>query len=340
MGKLKITSWNIEHLDNLYDPPRSARKERQMGIRLEAIVKQIVEMDSDILCILEGPAGEERIDSFTSEALGGRYVAVQSQNGDYGIRGDQWIWFLVKPALAAITELVPVSTWDSFAGATWNVNYWCDFTARRHRHYRHPQVLALEWGGIRVEFVGLHLKSKFVSGGKGAWKSGGKKRRDFIRKALKARIKLTTEAANVRSYIERKFDQVANPAIFVMGDLNDGPGKEFFERSYLFFDLLSNIQGDVFFARRFLNHALFDFNDGLRWTVHFDDFVDPARNPKILLDHILFTQGLVDDSLPLRVKAGAGFVEHEIHELINAGKPKYAQTSDHRPVSLFVTTES
>lgn len=53
----------------------------------------------------------------------------------------------------------------------------------------------------------------------------------------------------------------ANPAIFVMGDLNDGPGKEPFEERYLYFDLISNVQGDVFWARRFLNHALFDFRE-------------------------------------------------------------------------------
>ncbi len=86
---------------------------------------------------------------------------------------------------------------------------------------------------------------------------------------------------------------------------------------YLFFDLLSNIQGDVFFASRFLNHALFDFPDHLRWSVYFKDFVDPVRDPHILLDHILFTQGLVDGKLPWQINAHAGKVEHEIHDLIN-----------------------
>jgi hypothetical protein len=95
----------------------------------------------------------------------------------------------------------------------------------------------------------------------------------------------------------------------------------------------------VFFARRFLNHALFDAPDHLRWSVEFDDFVQPERNPKILLDHILFTQGLVDDSLSLKVDKGAGLVEHEIHELINGPNPAYAETSDHRPVSLHITTK-
>ena len=162
-------------------------------------------------------------------------------------------------------------------------------------------------------------------------------RQEFVREALKARVKLATEAANVRAYIDAKFAQTPNPAIFVLGDLNDGPGKEFFERQYLFFDLVSTLQGDVFFARKFMNHALFDFAHELRWSVRFDDYVDPARDPCILLDHILFTQGLVDGSLPLRVEPGAGFVEHEVHALVNAGEPANRKSSDHAPVSVWIT---
>jgi hypothetical protein len=171
------------------------------------------------------------------------------------------------------------------------------------------------------------------------WKTGGADLQQFIREALTARIKMTTEATNVRAYIDAKFKQVEKPAIFVMGDLNDGPGKEYFEDQYLFFDLLSNIQGDVFFASRYLNHTLFDFPDHLRWSVYFEDFVEPTRDPHILLDHILFTQGLVDGTLPWRIDAHAGKVEHEIHDLINATLTQNAKTSDHKPVSLVVTTK-
>ena len=171
------------------------------------------------------------------------------------------------------------------------------------------------------------------------WENGGEDRLKFVEGAIKARIKLATEAANVRKYIDAKFNQVSNPAIFVMGDFNDGPGKEYFEERYLFFDLLSNIQGDVFFASKFLNHALFDFDESLRWSVQFKDFIMEDRKPEILLDHILFTQGLVDGSLNLEVEANAGYVEHEISELINSQNYKYAHPSDHRPVSLVVTTK-
>jgi hypothetical protein len=226
----------------------------------------------------------------------------------------------------------PVATWDAFAGGSWKFHHWGEFTESDHPHFRHPQVLVPESAGLRVEFVGLHIKSKFVNQGERLWNAGGEDRERFIREALTARIKMTTEATNVRAYLDAKFRQSANPAIFVLGDFNHGPGKEFFEERFLFFDLVSNLQGDVFFASRFLNHALFDFPDALRWSVQFQDFVDPARDPHILLDHILFTQALVDGSLPWRVDAHAGKVEHEVHDLINATLPGSAKTSDHKPV--------
>ncbi|MEE4195298.1 MAG: endonuclease/exonuclease/phosphatase family protein [Anaerolineae bacterium] len=340
MNTIKITSWNVEHLARLVEPPLTSYEET----RRDAIVAELEAINPDILCLVEGPRGEDSIDQFTSELLANRWRAVKAADGEYGTRGTQWIWFLVKEALYAQCSLLPVETWDAFTTKNWDVHYWGDFESTRHRHYRHPQVLVLDWNGFRVEFIGLHLKSKFVNQGASLWKAGGEKREEFIREALKARVKLTTEATNVREYIAAKFEQVEKPAIFIMGDLNDGPGKEFFEQKYLFFDLMSNIQGDIFQANQFMNHGLFDFPDHLRWTVKFKDFVAETEAEAnlvrpILLDHILFTQGLCDDSLPWRIDSNAGLVEHEIHQLINASLSSKEQTSDHTPVSLTVTVK-
>ncbi|HSL82135.1 MAG TPA: endonuclease/exonuclease/phosphatase family protein [Thermoanaerobaculia bacterium] len=334
MGTLKITSWNVEHLDRLVAGDLSDLKRR----RRDAVVAEIRELDSDVLCVQEGPKGEAGIDAVTTDLLGGDWVAVEAADGKYGIRGSQWIWFLVKQELAAAASLLPTATWDAFCGESWRCNFWGEFEDRLHRHYRHPQVLVLDDGGQRVELVGLHLKSKFVNRGESLWKGTEEERRTFIRKALEARVKMTTEAINVRRYVDAKFLQVESPAVFVLGDLNDGPGKEFFEERYLFLDLISNVQGSIFEADKFLNHALFDAPDDLRWSVTFKDFVQPERDPHILLDHILFTQPLVNGSLPWRIDAHAGLVEHEIHELVNATLPKSARTSDHTPVSVRVTT--
>jgi len=334
MGAIKIVSWNICDLGRLAkDSLSQARKKRR-----ESIIREIQDLSPDILCILEGPKGEERIDLISHEWLKGEWLPMKSSDGEYATQGEQWVWFLVRNKFSDKASLLPTATWDAFAGSSWKYHLWGEFEEKAHKHYRHPQVLIFNWNGLRVEFIGLHLKSKFINKGEKMWKAGGQQQQNFIREALTARIKMTTEATNVRAYIDAKFKQIENPAIFVMGDLNDGPGKEYFEETHLFFDLLSNIQGDVFFARRFLNHALFDFADDLRWSTYFKDFVDPDRNPHILLDHILFTQGLVDGSLPLKIDAHAGRVEHEIHDLINASLQKNAQTSDHKPVSVIVTT--
>jgi endonuclease/exonuclease/phosphatase family metal-dependent hydrolase len=347
MPQLKLTSWNVEHLGKRLNAWQKALREegpnhrttRRQQRRLTAIGREILEIDPDILCLTEAPSDTGDMKVLVQRFLGGSYHLVEDPGGQYAMRGGQWIRFLVRTDLAAQSSLQPVAIWKSWLGDSWAVNYWGDFASVAHRHYRHPQVLVVDRGGLRVEFIGLHLKSKYVNRGKRLWDAGGEQRDSFIREALKARIKMTTEAANVRAYIDRRFAQTGNPAIFVMGDLNDGPGKEHFERNYLFFDLLSNIQGEVFFARRFLNHALFDYDEDLRWTYDLGkaDFVDRNRNPRILLDHILFTQGLVDGSLPLRVGSKAGLVEHRIHEEINAALPKSLQTSDHRPVSCRIT---
>jgi hypothetical protein len=338
MQQLKLTSWNIEHMSRLFESGGSAATQQKRQRRRASVADEIRQLDPDVLCVLEGPRDVADVKAFCAGDLGNIWSVVEAADGNYATLGSQWIWFLVKQHLAGNASLLPIDTYNTFAGASWKVHYWGDLAEESHRHYRHPQTLVLEWLGERIECIGVHLKSKFVQRGQSDFNSGDQVRvSNFIHAAIKARIKLTTEVANVRGYIDRKFQQLPDPCIFVMGDMNDGPGKEYFERQYLFFDLLSNLQGDVFFARRFLNHALFDFADGLRWTVEFEDFVDPERNPHILLDHILFTQPLVDGSKPFRIEAGAGLVEHEVHELVNAALPKSAATSDHRPISVTLS---
>lgn len=335
MQKIKITSWNIEHLERLLDATSTSHLKRK-----QAIQSELNAIDPDVLCLLEGPDGEQNIDRVAAEILNGQYVPVKLPDGNYQQKGQQWIWFLVKPQWAAVSSLLSPDIWQSYTGGpTWNVNYWGNFETETHRHYRHPQVLVMDINGQRVECIGLHLKSKFVNSGQSNWNAGGQQREQFILEALKARIKMTTEATNVRSYIDKKFEQLENPAIFVMGDFNDGPGKEFFENQYLFFDLISNIQGSIFEADRFLNHALFDYPDNLRWSVHFKDFVDPARDPHILLDHIMFTQALVNWKLDICVEPHAGLIEHEIHDETNAVLTSTQKTSDHKPVSVTLSVK-
>ncbi len=339
--------------------------------KLEALRSEALEIDADILFLIEGIPGADVMAEFVRDYLP-EYRLVVHPGTDpraYATQGEQWMWFLVKPSLADATSahLLDLGIWKSYTqeaslgghkGGKWT------FSApqldkatmsvgankrHRHSHYRHPQVLVMTYQGHRIEVIGCHFKSKHI-GQEVPRRAPGETDEDYFERkevawymanAHVARSKLTTEATDVRYYIDKRFAQEALPIILVIGDLNDGPGKELLEREYLLHDLIGVLQGDVFFARKFLNHALFDYPQHLRWTSRFEDKLDPARAPTILLDHITFTEALSRRGVgPLIVHPEAGFVEHEVHDRINAVLTTGAKTSDHAPVSLVVSSQS
>ena len=276
-----------------------------------------------------------------------------NQPGDHSKQGTWPIrppWF--KPLVSTKTEVAKLGNAAGDPPVP-------QLRAREHFHWRHPQVLVCEIKGRRVDFIGLHLKSKFQDVNEYKKAAAVLEKANptaaeialvekVEQKAIESRIKLTTEAIDVRLYVDNRFRNEQNPIIFMLGDLNDGIGKEYFERLYLFHDLLTNLQGDVFFSRRFFNHALFDYgiesDDNFRWTAHFQDAWDPYRPPEILLDHIMFTQSVVGPKFalaPLDVAGKAGKVEHDAHVAANAVFASAEEgTSDHRAVSVMVEVES
>jgi hypothetical protein len=342
--------------------PSVANAERQ----LEAVILQIQQMDADILFACEAIASEDAMRDFVNARLPEYELVTRPAGQPYHVRGGQGLWFLVRKSLSdrLQPELLDISIWRHFARKSmpsmradgrWMVAMpklqaigdVADVPVSErvvHGYHRHPQTLRFRLGGHLVEIIGAHLKSKFTTGRPRARRAN----EDFESYAAEpvvarylanshaARVKLTSEALNVRAYIDQRFEQESDPAVMVVGDLNDGPGKELFEREYLLHDLISNLQGDIFQAERFLNHALFDQPAHLRWTVHFQDILEPDRDPRILLDHIMFTQAFTrGGSAPLQVPAQAGFVEHRVHEEVDAAfSPGVA--SDHRAVSVLL----
>ncbi len=342
---LKVTSWNVEHGARLIGTDLSAAHAE----RRERVRDTITDMDPDILCMVEGPRGEAAVVGFADDVLGGAWVPIRlagpggalgDGDRDYDISGTQWIWFLVRASLAGRCRLQPPAVWQAFTGsARWQVHYWGKLKPTPHDHYRHPQVLIVDLGhGHELEVIGLHMKSK-INRKPLDRNEDGNIIGDHLDEALKARIKLATEARDVRAYVDARFNQTPAPGILVIGDANDGPGHDYFEQRYLFFDLIGNLQGTIMNAERFFNHALFDYPPDLRWTAKYRDAIlniPASRNP-LLIDHILMSQALVSGALPLRVHGGAGFVEHQAFERGNAGAGASRKSSDHRPVSLILS---
>lgn len=370
MSHLKLCSWNIAEFDQALNGTSPLDVSRR-----SAIADEIRQLAPDILCIVEASRDLVALRQFVANELGDAYeipvlpgteealqIADEAEKWSALTRlyrlpnrkksaagpAAQWIWFLVRRSLGANPALVPPAVYDAFAQSQyedaedrdatdgkWTVYWWHTEKPVRHRYDRHPQVVSLTLAGQTVEIIGAHLKSK-INTQRPEYKDGYLTG-EYLATAVGARGKLATEAVHMRKYIDARFAQEPDPRIFVVGDLNDGPGKEFFERKYMLFDLVSNVQGSIFEAKRFLNHGLFDYDERLRWTYFLDkaDPIDPQRIPYVLLDHIMFTQALTRaGSLP-RVDAHAGWVEHKLHDTINAERRRNP-TSDHKPVSLLI----
>lgn len=378
MARTKLTTWNAEWLElsagvdlGWLEPgqtvfPKKAPTKKAARESIRALKDVVSEIAPDILFLCEAVAGAEHMSAFVAAHLPGYDLVVREDADDdaYGIGGIQWLWFLVKKSLSDSRNprLLDNATWQAHTRDESKMGHkdgeWTVSSPQvkdgevlpnkrmKHGHFRHPQVLVTDWRDQRVEIIGLHLKSKLVTKKPRKRKAGEsfesyaklQKVAAYLADSHKARIKLTTEATDVRYYIDHRFEQDPSPSIFVLGDLNDGPGKELLEREYLFHDLIGNLQGEIFFADRFLNHALFDFPNHLRWTVKFEDLLDPDRSPKILLDHILFTQALTrSGASPLLVEPGAGRVEHEIYERVASLLTDEDAISDHRPVTVTLS---
>jgi endonuclease/exonuclease/phosphatase family metal-dependent hydrolase len=378
MSTIKLTTWNIEQLSKLLPNPTESER-----IRLQGVRDEIVEIDPDVLCMVEAPGNLTALREWVASAdgLGGRYRVATIPGTDEALAanpddpraalrdlyamegsastGNQWIWFLVRDGLfqEADAKMLSPAIWrDLTRQPRWKVHYWGSGISVTHQHWRHPQVLLLRLRGVEIEVIGVHLKSKMNAERpfEGDAAAAAELAREYVEEGLKARVMLATEAYDVRRYIERRFEQEPNPRIFVCGDMNDGPGREYFEREFQFFDLVSTLQGDVFFARRFLNHALFDYAEHLRWSTNWTDRVErwARQRPESvalppepydvtryqLIDHILFTQALVGERARPRVEPHAGLVEHTAHHRINATLPGAHHTSDHVPVSVHVTS--
>jgi hypothetical protein len=163
--KIKITTWNIEHLEKAINGKNTTENKR----RLELIAEEIKAIDPHILALQEGPKGESNLKWFTTNGLNNFLepvtlpgnTAPSQQPKAYGIQGNQWMWFLVKPDLHSKVRLQSPAVYQKFTGQTkWTVHYWGKYTPEQHYHYRHPQVLILTWDNIDMEFINVHLKSK------------------------------------------------------------------------------------------------------------------------------------------------------------------------------------
>jgi endonuclease/exonuclease/phosphatase family metal-dependent hydrolase len=297
--------------------------------RSAALIRAV---DPDILALEEAPSRREELALFISTYLSDaglpRYQFVIGDSG-----GAQKLALLYKPGAVTSLQLTPHSE------VTMVVDQWLadvdgDALLDSYQFTRTPLVVDVVLGAHKLRIIVLHTKSNFVNRGKEMWDNPAT-RQNYVVEALKSRRRNSTEGMRLRTYLDSLLDADSSVRAIVMGDLNDGPGLDYFEEMYLSHNVTDILVGSAFEPEQLFAHAQHDVPPPDRYTAVFDDFVTGTQNAHLLLDHILMSPALIGGSGLRRVK-GSGRVHHAeyLAQVQNQGRNREDRPTDHRPVSV------
>jgi hypothetical protein len=332
---MKIANWNIEWMNDWFTPisagpPGWRQANEAKGITdvaaLAGRVAQVVKaLAADAITIQEGPSRIGEMQLFVDDFLDGAYDIF----GPTG-RGQQRLYVLVRKggAVERAERVWPADGRIDFAEA-WPVDVTGDLVVEGYEFTREPLEMALTIGGRQLMLLNLHTKSKYIHMGRALWDDPAT-RGEYIAQAVRNRRRIAAELMRVRAYLDEAMLADPEARIVVMGDLNDGPGVDFFETRYLIHNVVSVVSGNPFDPRRMLRHAFIDRELKERnFTSRFDDFIDGIPDRPLLLDHILLSPSLYWGALRnARIEHGA----FEAAVTADATE-RMRRPSDHRPQS-------
>lgn len=299
--------------------------------RTAAVIRAI---DPEILAIMEGPSRSAElalfIERFLSDNGEPRYEFFLSDSG-----AQQRVGLLYKTGAVDMARLAPHAEIVDLIDP-WHADVDGDAVLDEYAFTRTPLVVDLVIGGHPVRLIVMHTKSNFINRGEALWQDPAT-RQQYVVAALKNRRRISTEGMRVRTYLDARLAQDVTVPVIVLGDLNDGPGLDYFEEYYLSHNVTDILVGSAFQPEWLFTHAQHDVPAHQRYTAVFDDFVTGEKDKHLLLDHILLSPGLVHG--PLKKVAKSGRVRHAEYDahVVNGGANREDRPSDHRPVSVDLT---
>ncbi|WP_102107534.1 endonuclease/exonuclease/phosphatase family protein [Oceaniglobus roseus] len=330
---MRIMSYNIEWFDDLFEPDNSMKADATSAKRFDAIAQVIRTLDPDLIGITEGP------NTTTTTGMRDTVSALEGFAAAKGLRtakavigfpspGRQEIAALWDPAVLAATH-APGGRAGSRTSPPFDESFEIDSDAdgirEVYRHYRPPLELSVTRadGGPPFRAMVVHAKSKGIF--------TAMDRIHYERTSDRNRRKLFAECSSIRRRVD---DWLAEgTAVVVMGDINDGPGFDYYEGRFGR-SAVELIMGDLFSPDGILrNHVGPPEWGRFGWepsTARFRD-IFTGDTVNALIDHILASRHLTP--------AGTGaarvwnpFQSEEAKPL----KEALMAASDHFPVTLDI----
>jgi hypothetical protein len=345
MATLKIASFNVEWMINLFKPQKAefwekksnsgglGRKPKDVPLVCSRIAGVINDMKADIIGIVEGPPLKTQLELFVKQYLNNDYIVFSMPDGSQSNHA------LVRKNLPLQVSQIP-ETHAIYKHLSRKLEYytWGEIKkARLEKFTRKPVVLQVKKNNACVEIMVFHTKSKIAKLKRA--KQFTSRDKEAIVDALRSRQKLSAEMAAVRRYLTHSIFSRRSVGIILMGDLNDGPFRDVFEEQFLIHNIVDELRGGFHREIALMHHALPQslLNSKDAFTAKFND---PTRGDKVveeMIDHILVSDFLLNSKSPLKLVSGKGKIEHKIYEkyLNGTGKNADDRPSDHRPISAI-----
>ncbi|MDT8855296.1 endonuclease [Paracoccaceae bacterium Fryx2] len=239
MTVLRLASYNVEWFNGLFDdndrPLADAGPSGRYGVtrgeQLAALARVFTALDADGVMVIEAPnQGRRRstvraLERFAAEAgLRARRVVI-----GFPSETDQEIAFLYDPDRLRVAHdpqgTAPgkglVATVPRFDGA-FRYDLDTDAAPETIRFSKPPLELAVMVGGHSLRLIGVHAKSKAPH--------GARTDAEGLRLSIDNRRKQLAQCIWLRGRIEAHL--AAGDSVIVLGDLNDGPGLDEYEKLF------------------------------------------------------------------------------------------------------------
>ena len=231
-GTIRLATWNVEWFNALFDDAgrplrdagRSGRHQVTRAQQLSAIGIVMTALDADGIMVIEAPDTNAHRSTITALERFAREAGLPTSRALIGFASetDQEIAFLYDPARIdphhdpQSTPAVPRFDRD------YRYDLDADAAPETIRFPKPPLELAVRVGTRHLRLIGVHAKSKAPIGARNPG--------DVARIGIENRRKQLAECLWLRERVVAHL--AAGDDLIVMGDLNDGPGLDEYERLF------------------------------------------------------------------------------------------------------------
>jgi hypothetical protein len=237
---LRLATYNVEWFNALFDDhgrmlqdrAPSSRYKTSRGEQLGALGIVFTALDADGIMIIEAPDTNSRRSTATALETFARAYGLRARKALIGYPSDteQEIAFLYDPDRMTVRhdpQGLPATTHGSADAPRFDTTFRYDLDAdtvsETIRFSKPPLELAVTTAdGTRLRLIGVHAKSKNPSGATG--------REAQMRLSIENRRQQLAQCLWLRQRVDRHLS--AGDSLMVMGDFNDGPGIDEFEKLF------------------------------------------------------------------------------------------------------------